>query len=648
MQHFTYCILMVIVFTGEQALATHDPVVDSLKTLIEVETDDSTKASIYSQLYVARRHQNLKEALTYLEAQEKIVNRISCGCCKASLLLNKTWLHADRGEYKEAEALFLEGLKVAETYCDDQMVFAFHNNLGLLYQNMDRLEDAVSQFNVTLELAYHVGDTFYQMRTLNNLGIVYFKLKEYDKAAEYYRQAMIHTQKIGDRRKEGSIHTNLGNVYSIKEEFDSAIVHYRIAVQFAEEMGDSIVLKKRYSNMGIIHFFQGKYGEAKKYLEKSLNLAISLGDRRQEGIAYENLAEVAATQEQYLLATQQVRQAIEIFEDIDHQHGLRNSYKNLTTYLTQLGDFKGALEAQGKYVELLKEFSGELSSANLAEELAKYDAAKLKYENEIISANLKLEQQANEIKDLQLQRTYLISATALGILIVIGIICLYLFRAFRLKQRLRMAELEQTALRARMNPHFLFNALNSIQNAILNKDKMVAFEYHGKFSQLMRMILVQSGQPTVPLSEELQTLNLYMELEQFRTNDQFQFHLHIDPKIIQTKTFIPTMLLQPYVENAIWHGIMNKKEKGRIDIRIKVENGVLHCEIEDDGVGREAALELRASDHQSYGMEVTENRLQLYNQKLNPSLSVDIEDKYESGNPAGTCVKLFIPSQKIA
>ncbi|CAN5286434.1 hypothetical protein BH11BAC5_BH11BAC5_41470 [soil metagenome] len=212
----------------------------------------------------------------------------------------------------------------------------------------------------------------------------------------------------------------------------------------------------------------------------------------------------------------------------------------------------------------------------------------------------------------------------------------------------KIAETEMIALRAQMNPHFIFNCLNSIKLYTLENDSQTASEYLTKFSQLIRLVLENSRSEKVTLQKELETLKLYIELEAMRFKDKVQYKINVVPHIDQQYIEIPPLLLQPYVENAIWHGLMHKTEGGNIIIDIsQPEEYVLHIEISDDGIGREMAKEHKsksATRQKSFGLKMTSERLEAINHIYHTKTEVKIVDLVDAdGNAAGTKVIIEIP-----
>jgi LytS/YehU family sensor histidine kinase len=197
-----------------------------------------------------------------------------------------------------------------------------------------------------------------------------------------------------------------------------------------------------------------------------------------------------------------------------------------------------------------------------------------------------------------------------------------------------------------MNPHFIFNSLNSINRFILQNNKAEATDYLTKFSRLIRIILNSSVSTTVSLTEDLETLHLYLELESLRFNNEFSYKITCDPEVDADFIRMPPMLLQPFVENAIWHGLMNKEGRGHLWININQKGNTLICTIADDGIGRKKAAELKGKrgKHKSMGMNITESRIDLMNNINGENKAVEIRDLVDAyGNGTGTEVIIKIP-----
>ncbi len=208
----------------------------------------------------------------------------------------------------------------------------------------------------------------------------------------------------------------------------------------------------------------------------------------------------------------------------------------------------------------------------------------------------------------------------------------------------QITKIEAKALKLQMNPHFLFNSLNAIDNYILKNERIIASEYLSKFSKLMRQILDYSEQNRITLTQELETLELYIKMEQLRFQNKFDFEIKIANEVNTNAVKLPPLILQPFVENAIWHGLMHLEEGGVLKVDILKDGDVVKCTIDDNGIGRERAAMINtksATKHKSYGMRITEQRLSLSQDLNKAGASMKVIDKlHENGESAGTAVEI--------
>jgi sensor histidine kinase YesM len=280
----------------------------------------------------------------------------------------------------------------------------------------------------------------------------------------------------------------------------------------------------------------------------------------------------------------------------------------------------------------------------------------------------------NQIKEQQLKQQATFRRFLIGLLLALVFAGVFVFRNLALKRKndklkqaqeihelkirqleshrvqieleRQAAELEMQALRAQMNPHFIFNCLSSINRFILKNESKTASNYLTRFSRLIRMVLINSTKQMITLEDDLQMLRLYLEMEQMRFKDAFEFSITYQNVIDDDNIFIPPLLIQPFCENAIWHGLMHRDGPGKLEINLGLENNILHCTITDNGVGREKAEEIKsksAEKEKSLGLKITTDRLALLNKEKGVNTSYKIEDLYdEDGNAAGTKVELMI------
>jgi hypothetical protein len=249
------------------------------------------------------------------------------------------------------------------------------------------------------------------------------------------------------------------------------------------------------------------------------------------------------------------------------------------------------------------------------------------------------------------QRPWFILCSVAFLITLIWVMYRYRINEIKKKEALitafnkQLAETEMKALRAQMNPHFLFNTLNAIKLYVQKNDQEKAVEYLTDFAKLIRQVLQNSGNALIPLSAELEALDLYIRIERMRFDASFDYQIDVAPDVTTESIRIPPLLLQPYVENAIWHGLMHKSdEQGILLVQVSRKGKDLYCIVEDSGIGREAAKDIRsksAEKKKSMGMQITQDRMDISGRMSDMTFDVKIEDlSDERGMASGTRVVL--------
>ena len=266
--------------------------------------------------------------------------------------------------------------------------------------------------------------------------------------------------------------------------------------------------------------------------------------------------------------------------------------------------------------------------------------------------------QENKLKETKLKQETKLKWILTACLLISALSGLMIFKNLALKRKndrleskhrqselqQHVTELEMQALRAQMNPHFIFNCLNSINRFILKNETEAASNYLTKFSRLIRMALTHSKKNFIGLEDELEMLKLYLDMERLRFKDAFEYSIIFKNSLDIGNVFVPPLLLQPFAENAIWHGLMHKEGPGHLEIELRIDQKILTCTIADDGVGRSKAEELKkrsVEKSKSMGLQITTDRLTLLNKDSEQLAFFNIEDIInEEGKPAGTRVIL--------
>jgi tetratricopeptide (TPR) repeat protein len=327
---------------------------------------------------------------------------------------------------------------------------------------------------------------------------------------------------------------------------------------------------------------------------------------------------------------------------------MAQAYKLMRSTYQSLGEYKEALEAYDSYTIINDSITGFQKRKELLELQYKYQAEQKDQEITLLS-------QQNQLQSLKLSQNRLILFSVIAVIILVMMIFLMMIRQNRIRSREQVTEFKQKLLRSQMNPHFIFNSLTSIQNFIIKQDDIRASVYLSRFSELVRSILNHSMVEKITLGEELKTVENYLELQKVRFADKFDYTIDIDPDIDIESVMIPPMLAQPFIENAIEHGIKRKEGKGHIAIRIgrlddwaigRLDDWTIF-EIEDDGIGREKARDLllkQEENHKSLATVITRERIAALNRKSKKKITLEIIDlKDETGEARGTLVRFGIP-----
>ena len=423
---------------------------------------------------------------------------------------------------------------------------------------------------------------------------------------------------------------------------------------------------------GRLYVAQKQYEKALPYFTRGFNTASANQHKIQMS---QNAIELGNT---YFLLNDDnkaLHYALHALQIADSIHAL-HEIKNAAATLARIYERKKNYTKAYYYDQLFKstsnllateEYKRKLALVQIQNELDKqsHDASLLLKENLIGKQEVKIKQK--EIEKVSILKNILIAS--LGVFLILGVI---IFRNITLKRRnekqrlehkiemqkiesekrkaelqQQTTELEMQVLRAQMNPHFIFNSLNSINRFILQNNRAQASEDLTKFSRLVRLILQNSQASLISLESELEALQIYLELESVRFDHRFHFGIRISDGLDISGIKVPPLIIQPYAENAIWHGLMHKEEKGNLQIELFEDENMLCCKITDDGVGRKKAIELKsksASTHKSMGMQITADRIAMLQKVSGPTTQIKITDLIlPDGSAGGTEVLLKIP-----
>lgn len=472
---------------------------------------------------------------------------------------------------------------------------------------------------------------------LHNMGIAYSMAGNYQKANEIYLEAEARYEK--DQYKAGLpclIHVVLGQSYIELGEYQSAIESFGRGIVYAEGIQSDFMMAYLKRELGHAYYLLKDYSRSIAFCKEALVLSNAIGLSGNVAVVYEYLLKCYTATGDYQQAIRYGELGLQNTEDT-HNLGIRKSIlEEITIAYEKVGYLRKAIKALREEKELdiaLREKEKDHEFLRLQ---AVYETEKK--ETEIASLSQQATIQGFEIR----QKNQL--------LILIGVVVLFVASAVFFivnhrtgKRKRAQTELEHRFLRSQLNPHFIFNSLVSVQTFLFKKETDLAAMYLTKFSKLIREILENSRQEFIPLGQELSMLTNYLDLHRLRLEKKFEFDIHIGENVDSAKDMIPPMFVQPFVENAIEHGVVELPTGGKIELNFQKMGEFIQIEVLDNGIGIENTT-LGASSHNSLSTTIIKERMDLFNQSLRNKIQLVIEDRTNlQGNRQGTRIELMVP-----
>ena len=583
------------------------------------------------------------KVLDYVVAEEDSVKI-------AVTLRNLGIVHHSQGRLQQAKDWYQQSIDIGKNIKDTVAIVRGLTSMGFLYSDQGDYVKAIEIGLEALTIAELVNSIRMQSDILSNLGILYGKMGDYNKSLAYHLLTLKMDNSTQDLRGISYAMNNIGLVYKKMGNTDSALVYYHRSLEIKRKMADRYGITTGLNNLGTIYKEEGNFDKALECFNEAILIADSAELVLEKSSLLVGKASILVEEKRYNEAREFYLQSLEIAERENLQEDIRDVYLGLADLYEKKGEFKNTVTYLKLYSTIKDSILNESSQRSIAEMQTRFETEKKEKEIQILT-------QKGEIQDLKLrkQRTQLwILAGGILFIIILGY---FILSSYRLRQQnyrtileKRNLETEQRLLRSQMNPHFIFNSLNSIQSFISGNDSFTAMTYLSKFASLMRFIMENSRKSMIPLSDELKTLELYIDLERIRFKEKFDFKIELTDQIIPETMYVPPMLLQPIVENAIQHGLRHKKGKGLLELDFSIQEQMLKCIINDNGVGREQAEKLKkdhSRKHQSLGMTVTRERIKALKKEKNIRADMKIADlKDKEGMGLGTSVKVIIPYEE--
>ena len=519
-------------------------------------------------------------------------------------------------------------------------------NLGLLLLNSASFDASNDAFFKAIDFAEECGALRLKSISLNNIGDNFLSLRNFDKCRTYTNKAIPLNKNLKAWRGVAINYELLHRCDFNQGFYASAKKNLDIGFPYALKANESYLYSQYYLGYGKLFAVNNNYDSARYCFKKAIAEARNEGDKRNEFQVYlaegQYLRDLATAQKIKILDT-----ALDIARSIQYYEGISNTAEQLSHEYDQAGNQDSALA----YFRIYRSSFESLFSQNNNLNLIIKESEWLVNKKEIENAHL-LELSQLQKKQIIFKNALLIAALILLFLTIVA--AFFINKSVQAKKKRsefilkqKIAESQIQSLRAQMNPHFIFNSLNSIENFMMQNEKRKASDYLHKFALLIRTILESSRNEITSVALDIEALKLYIDLEQMRFNNKFNYEEKIDSELLEGDYNVPSLLIQPYVENAIVHGIAHSdKADLKLTVTATLENDFIKYVIEDNGVGRNQSAnynKINKLHHKSIGLKITEDRVHLFNQSENSNGHINITDLFDEDNkPAGTKVEVKI------
>ncbi|WP_128544547.1 histidine kinase [Larkinella soli] len=491
------------------------------------------------------------------------------------------------------------------------------------------------------------------------IGIQFENRGNYPEAIRAYEKARALFDRLDNKTYQVDVRVNLANVYVATRRYDHARLLFQQALQLDQALGNDWGVATDLCSIGIMLNHLHRPDSALVVHRQALEKRLRIPQKNEQAVSLYHVGYTYLLLKNDDLARRFLDRALRLSTETKARPLMRDTYARLSELYAERNDYARAYAFHRRYAALQDSLLNEETTRQLNE-------LQVRYETGEKDRRIALLAREKEIQKKEAERQSLLRKAALAGLAITGLLAVlvvYIYRQRLRNQRIlavkndeirqaqfqsRLSELEMKALRAQINPHFLFNCLNSINRMVLQGDTENASRYLVRFSKLIRRILENTETTTVSLENELALLESYIRLEELRFRGKIDFRIEVDTGIEPEQTYLPSMILQPFVENAIWHGLMHRDVSGpgRITIAVREQDDRLCCTIEDNGVGREKARMLEDTGdgrRPSMGMRITEERLRLLSREGLQQLVriTDLKDSLD--RVAGTRVDIQIP-----
>ncbi len=515
--------------------------------------------------------------------------------------------HNFLGDHKKALNYAQQSIKLGEAIHFTSGCAGAYNNAGVSYFYMGKYAEALKDYLIALKYSEEAKNNEVKANTCINIGIIYAIQKEYNNAIKYFKDASKVLREINDVKALGELYSNLGSLYFEQGNLDEALTNDSLALIYFREWGFKEGIISTYNNIGDIYKARENYEKALKYNFDALKIAGEINDKSGKAFCHNRIGEIYIKQHKNSEAIIYFKKGLTLSKEIGSLNYISEAYKNLSEAYIAQRDYSNALACYKNHVLFKDSIFNEENTKKIVQ-------SQMQYEFDKKEAATKAKQQIKDaVAKEEIQKQRLLKTSIAGGAVFLILIMLLILNRRKTTYELKVNKLENKTLRSQLNPHFIFNALASIQK-YLSEYPELAENYLAKFGKLMREVLDNSEKDYISLSDEFAMLKKYMDLEKLRLTEGFDYEFIIDKSVDEETVQIPPLIFQPVIENAIWHGVASGKSKGKIFIHIALQNELLRIEVRNESKEPLAERILVTEDMEkkkSFGLQIVRERLAL-------------------------------------
>ncbi|WP_106794333.1 tetratricopeptide repeat protein [Aquimarina sp. Aq78] len=569
-----------------------------------------------------------------LKIEDSLGNKKDIAFCYSNI----GQVHARLGNYSKALDYNFKALELFKELNNKNGIFSGYNSMGMINVYQSNYSSALEYFIKASKINDEIGSKRKAIVSLSNIGFIYETLGDYDLALEYYFKCLTISEETKSQASISEDYLNIGNIYFEQGDNTKALTYSFKSLKIAKDLNINGIMISNYCLIGEIYLSQKKYKDALEYLKNGLSLSQEIGEQSSSTIVMNTIGEIQLELKNYQQAKKHLIKSIAIAREIGFLSAIKDASYGLVKVEKALGNHKAALESYERYHAIYDSILGKEKSKQLSQLQVQYETEKK--EQEIKSLAQQASIQSLELKQANFNKT--IFGIASVVLLLLGLVLYLVNRQKRLALQQRAQDIEQNLLRVQMNPHFIFNAMTSIQDYMNQGDAKQASMYLVKFSKLIRQVLDNSRSEFISLDQEINMLDNYLSIQNLKRDHPFTFKIEVEDGLITDEIAIPPMFAQPFVENAIEHGVTTIKEGATIHIHFSMEEDHLVLKILDNGSGIEEAIKVKRKDHVSHAIKITEERIDLYRKMRKKKIAFDIQNLSQ-----GTQVTFNLPFQYL-